>query len=49
MKLADFRKLVAMIPTDYDNYDVATTSCGGNYDIEQYVADIADKVITFEP
>ena len=49
MKLSEFKKVVADIPAIYDNYDVGTCPCDGNYDIEDFVINDANKLITFEP
>ena len=49
MKLSEYKKVVQDIPAIYDDYDVKTCPCDGNYDIEDFNIDDDNKQIVFEP
>lgn len=49
MKLSDYKKMVAEMPAIYNDYDVKTCPCDGNYDIEDFTIDDDNKQIVFEP
>jgi hypothetical protein len=49
MKLAEYKKVVQDTPAIYDNYDIKTCPCDGNYDIEDFTIDDDNKQIIFEP
>ena len=42
MKLSDYKKMVAEMPAIYDDYDVKTCPCDGNYDIDDLIAVVDD-------
>ena len=49
MKLAEYKKVVQDIPAIYDEYDVKTCPCDGNYDIDDFTIDDDNKQIVMEP
>lgn len=49
MKLAEYKKMIAGIPTIYDDYKVKALPCDGNYDVEDFSIDDDNKEIHLEP
>ena len=48
MKLSKFKDFINAIPADYNDFTVAACPSTGTYDLDNYIIDYNNKVITLE-